>query len=57
MYANTPNKPKLKQEGEVSPMIVNLPAVAIVFDGFGISDRAAAIITSAVLQDDVMSHM
>ena len=53
---NTPKKPKPKQEDEGSQMKVKLPAVALASDRFGISDRAAAIITSAVLQDFGIVH-
>ena len=53
---NTPKKPKPKQEDEGSQTRVKLPAVALACDRFGLSDRAAAIITSAVLQDIGIVH-
>lgn len=56
MLANTPSKPTPTRIAKGNQMRVKLPSVALACDRHGLSDRAAASITSAVLQDIGVVH-
>ena len=56
MFAITPKKTTPKQEAKGNQMRVKLPSVALACGRHGLSDRAAASITSAVLQDMGIVH-
>ena len=56
MFTSTPEKPVPEEDAKFNQMRVKLPSVASACDRLGLSDRAAASIASAVLQDIGIVH-